>query len=50
MRNMQSEMDRRGWPWKKKSSEKSAAEKVIATLDSAGPSLASGGSQTDKVG
>lgn len=41
-------MDRRGWPWKKKSSEKSAAEKVIATLDSAGPSLASGGSQTDK--
>lgn len=41
-------MDRRSWPWKKKSSEKSAAEKVIATLDSAGASLASGGSQADK--
>lgn len=38
-------MDRRSWPWKKKST---AAEKVIATLDSAGGSLASGGSQTEK--
>ncbi|XP_021722550.1 filament-like plant protein 4 isoform X1 [Chenopodium quinoa] len=43
-----SRMDRRGWPWKKKSSEKSAAEKVIATLDSAGAALPSGGSQPDK--
>ncbi|CAO2833861.1 unnamed protein product [Amaranthus hypochondriacus] len=42
-------MDRRSWPWKKKSSDKSAAEKVIATLDSAaGASLTSGGSQPDK--
>ncbi|KAK1391193.1 filament-like plant protein 4 [Heracleum sosnowskyi] len=29
-------MDRRSWPWKKKSSDKSATEKVIATLESAG--------------
>ncbi|XP_021859112.1 filament-like plant protein 4 [Spinacia oleracea] len=42
-------MDRRSWPWKKKSSEKSAAEKVIATLDSAGSVLTSGGSQADKA-
>lgn len=41
-------MDRRSWPWKKKSSDKSAAEKVIATLDSAGASLPSGGSQAEK--
>ncbi|XP_074279175.1 filament-like plant protein 4 [Silene latifolia] len=41
-------MDRRSWPWKKKSSEKSAAEKAIATLDSAGASLPSGGSHADK--
>ncbi|KAH9606765.1 hypothetical protein KSS87_009785 [Heliosperma pusillum] len=41
-------MDRRSWPWKKKSSEKSAAEKAIATLDSAGASLPSGGPQVDK--
>lgn len=47
---MQSNMDRRSWPWKKKSSDKSAAEKVIATLDSvAGASSASGGSHPDKV-
>lgn len=46
---MQSRMDRRSWPWKKKSSEKSAAEKVIATLDSAGSVLTSGGSQADKA-
>ncbi|KAL9244101.1 hypothetical protein vseg_017909 [Gypsophila vaccaria] len=41
-------MDRRSWPWKKKSSEKSDAEKAIATLDSAGRSLSLSGSQADK--
>ncbi|KAL8172097.1 hypothetical protein V2J09_023901 [Rumex salicifolius] len=41
-------MDRRSWPWKKKSSEKSAAEKAIATLDAAGVASASGGSQNEK--
>ncbi|KAK9748453.1 hypothetical protein RND81_02G058500 [Saponaria officinalis] len=41
-------MDRRGWPWKKKASEKSAAEKAIATLDSVGGSLSSSGTQADK--
>lgn len=41
-------MERRGWPWKKKSSDKSAADKVIATLDSAGASQPSGASQADK--
>ncbi|KAL8135656.1 hypothetical protein AgCh_010337 [Apium graveolens] len=36
-------MDRRGWPWKKKSSDKAATEKVIATLESVGaPSSLSG--------
>ena len=45
---MQSNMDRRSWPWKKKSSDKSAAEKVIHTLDSA--AAASAESQPDKVG
>lgn len=29
-------MDRRSWPWKKKSSDKAATEKVIATLEAAG--------------
>ncbi|GMH16502.1 hypothetical protein Nepgr_018343 [Nepenthes gracilis] len=44
-----SKMDRRGWPWKKKSSDKSAADKAIATLDTLGVSLASSGSsQCDK--
>ncbi|GMH03252.1 hypothetical protein Nepgr_005091 [Nepenthes gracilis] len=41
-------MDRRSWPWKKRSSDKSSAEKAIATLDSSGVSLASSGSQDDK--
>lgn len=40
-------MDRRGWPWKKKSSDKN--EKAAAAADSGGASLASGGSQGDKV-
>lgn len=36
-------MDRRSWPWKKKSSDKAATEKVIATLESAGaPSILAG--------
>ncbi|WOH00671.1 hypothetical protein DCAR_0520044 [Daucus carota subsp. sativus] len=39
-------MDRRSWPWKKKSSDKSATEKVIATLESAGaPDLAGSAKQ-----
>lgn len=29
---LQSEMDRRSWPWKKKSSDKAAVEKVAAAL------------------
>ncbi|CAO2817757.1 unnamed protein product [Amaranthus hypochondriacus] len=39
-------MERRSWPWKKKPSDKSAAEKVIHTLDSA--AAASAESQADK--
>ncbi|CAL5384762.1 unnamed protein product [Camellia sinensis] len=38
-------MDRRSWPWKKKSSDKSGAEKVVATLETA---AASAGSQGDQ--
>uniref|UniRef100_A0A5B7AF11 Putative filament-like plant protein 4 isoform X1 n=1 Tax=Davidia involucrata TaxID=16924 RepID=A0A5B7AF11_DAVIN len=41
-------MDRRSWPWKKKSSDKAAIEKAVAALDSAGASLASPGSQGDQ--
>ncbi|PKI78065.1 filament-like plant protein 5 [Punica granatum] len=33
-------MDRRGWPWKKKSSEKNLTEKPVSPSDSAGMSLA----------
>ncbi|XP_074273405.1 filament-like plant protein 4 isoform X2 [Silene latifolia] len=47
-KGFRSKMDRKSWPWKKKSSEKSGAEKAIATLDSAGGSLPSAGSQADK--
>lgn len=32
-------MDRRSWPWKKKSSDKAAAEKAVAAIESAGSSL-----------
>lgn len=46
-RSVQSIMDRRSWPWKKKSSDKAAAEKAIATLESAG--APSAGSQGDQV-
>ncbi|PON70758.1 Filament-like protein [Parasponia andersonii] len=38
-------MDRRSWPWKKKSSDKAAAEKAAAAADAAAASLASAGSQ-----
>ncbi|GAB4839159.1 hypothetical protein Ancab_028687 [Ancistrocladus abbreviatus] len=41
-------MDRRSWPWKKRSSNKSVAEKAIATLDSTGVSSGSAASQDDK--
>ncbi|GMH13665.1 hypothetical protein Nepgr_015506 [Nepenthes gracilis] len=37
------EMDRLGWPWKKKSSDRTAAEKAISILDSAGVSAGSPG-------
>lgn len=37
------------WPWKKKSSDKLGAEKVVAASDSAGVSLASSGSQGNQV-
>ncbi|GAB2228444.1 hypothetical protein Droror1_Dr00010283 [Drosera rotundifolia] len=40
-------MEGRSW-WKRKSSSKSAAEKAIATLDSATAPLASGGTQPEK--
>ncbi|KAJ8762213.1 hypothetical protein K2173_007369 [Erythroxylum novogranatense] len=41
-------MDRRSWPWKKKSSEKS--EKAAAPADPGGINLTSGGSQGDNKG
>lgn len=34
-------MDKRSWPWKKKSSDKANADKVVATSDSAGAATAS---------
>ncbi|KAE8694011.1 Ribosomal protein L2 family [Hibiscus syriacus] len=34
-------MDRRGWPWKKKSSEKSGTEKQVVVSDGTGASLSS---------
>lgn len=37
-------MDRRSWPWKKKSSDKAAAERAAAAADAAAAALASGGS------
>ncbi|XP_057960573.1 filament-like plant protein 4 [Malania oleifera] len=37
-------MDRRGWPWKRKSSDKTITNKSVATSDSADVSLASAGS------
>lgn len=42
-------MDRRSWPWKKKSSDKAAVEKAVATLASAGAALPSSGSQAEQV-
>ncbi|KAA8516822.1 hypothetical protein F0562_017068 [Nyssa sinensis] len=44
----QSKMDRRSWPWKKKSSDKAAIDKAVAALHSAGASLASAGPQGDQ--
>lgn len=43
---MQSEMERRSWPWKKKSSGKGGADKTIPALNSAG---ALAGSPDDPV-
>lgn len=40
-------MDRRSWPWKKKSSDK--ADKNAAAIDSAGGTVASSRSLMDKV-
>ncbi|KAE9456959.1 hypothetical protein C3L33_11131, partial [Rhododendron williamsianum] len=39
------EMDRRSWPWKKKSSDKAKTEKALATLESAGASIGYQGDQ-----
>lgn len=41
---LQSEMDRRSWPWKKKSSDKAAAEKAAAASNAA-----SAANQADQV-
>ncbi|XP_062099235.1 filament-like plant protein 4 [Humulus lupulus] len=41
-------MDRRSWPWKKKSSDKAAAEKAAAAADAAAASLATVGSQNEE--
>lgn len=40
-------MDRRSWPWKKKSSDKAAAEKAAVAADAAAAALASAGSQAE---
>ncbi|KAL1811602.1 hypothetical protein ACET3Z_021667 [Daucus carota] len=42
-------MDKRSWPWKKKSSDKANADKVVATSDSAGAATASSEPQGDQV-
>ncbi|KAM7518177.1 hypothetical protein LguiB_017139 [Lonicera macranthoides] len=42
-------MDRRSWPWKKKSSDKAATEKVLAASESVGAPSASDGCQGDQV-
>ncbi|KAK3019803.1 hypothetical protein RJ639_043382 [Escallonia herrerae] len=41
-------MDRRSWPWKKKSSDKAAIEKAIAGSESGGAHSVSAGSQSDQ--
>ncbi|CAK9178433.1 unnamed protein product [Ilex paraguariensis] len=41
-------MDRRSWPWKKKSSDKATAEKAVTVSDSTGVPSASAGSQVDQ--
>lgn len=42
-------MDKRSWPWKKKSSDKGNADKLISTSESAGAPTASPGTQGDQV-
>ncbi|KAF8410471.1 hypothetical protein HHK36_003000 [Tetracentron sinense] len=41
-------MDRRSWPWKKKSSDKTVTEKTVSASDSTDASLASAGSEGDQ--
>ncbi|KAI3432022.1 uncharacterized protein J3R85_007686 [Psidium guajava] len=41
-------MERRSWPWKRKSSDKSSAEKAAAILDSSGAAIAQAKTQVDK--
>ncbi|XP_017242663.1 filament-like plant protein 4 isoform X1 [Daucus carota subsp. sativus] len=41
-------MDKRSWPWKKKSSDKGNADKLISTSESAGAPTASPGTQGDQ--
>lgn len=43
--NLQFEMERRSWPWKKKSSGKAGADKEILASDSAGVLAGSLGDQ-----
>lgn len=42
-------MDKRSWPWKKKSSDKANADKIIDTSESGGAPTASSGTQGDQV-
>lgn len=42
-------MDKRSWPWKKKSSDKTNADKIIEISESAGAPTASSGTQGDQV-
>lgn len=42
-------MDRRSWPWKKKSSSEKAEKAAAATLDSVLAASASAGSQGEQV-
>lgn len=41
-------MDKRSWPWKKKSSDKANADKLITTSESAGAPTVSSGTQGDQ--
>lgn len=42
-------MDKRSWPWKKKSSDKANADKTIDTSESSSAPTASSGTQGDQV-